>query len=145
MKLTDNWQTTVLEDENGAIVILNARLDLQEFKESGKMKYCISISYPYEAIQKGMPEKEDEEIISQVDQLLRRAMEKDKLAILSSSSLGAGEKHWVFYARTEKVFFERLNEVLEPLPLLPLKFECVIDPEWEEYAEMLDLALEGEE
>ncbi|WP_242396796.1 DUF695 domain-containing protein [Porphyromonas gingivicanis] len=87
-----------------------------------------------------MPNREAERLIGQIEELLRPKMEKDKLAILTGNHLGGGIKYWVFYARTDKVFFERLNEALEDLPLLPLEFDNEIDPEWSEYLDMLSLA-----
>ena len=48
-----------------------------------------------------------------VEEALRKAMEKkDKLAILTGVYTGGGEKVWVFYTRTVRVFGERLNDGL---------------------------------
>ena len=45
-----------------------------------------------------------------VEEALRKAMEKkDKLAILTGVYTGGGEKVWVFYTRTVRVFGERLD------------------------------------
>ncbi len=140
MVLTDKWFTTIGSDENDAMVIINGRIDLEQFVQSGKFKHRIEIRLPYTADGKGMPTRDAERLISQVEELLRPKMEKDKLAILTGNHLGGGVKYWVFYARTDRVFFERLNEALDPLPLLPLEFDNETDPEWSEYLDMLSLA-----
>ncbi|MDO4721644.1 DUF695 domain-containing protein [Porphyromonas circumdentaria] len=140
MILTDKWFTTIGSDQNNAMVIINGRLDIENFVKSGKFKYRIEIRLPYSSDSKGMPDKPAERMIGQVEELLRPKMEKDKLAILTGNHLGGGVKYWVFYARTDKVFFERLNEALAELPLLPLEFDNEIDPEWSEYLDMLTLA-----
>lgn len=139
MVLTDKWFTTIASDESGAVVIMNGRLDLDAFRLSGKLKHRIEIRLPYKADEKGMPTREAERIIAQVEELLRPKMERDKLAILTGNHLGGGTKYWVFYARTDRVFFERLNEALEPLPILPLEFDNELDTDWEEYQNMLTM------
>ena len=87
MVLTDKWCTTIASDDSGAVVIMNGRLDLEAFRLSGKLKHRIEIRLPYEADEKGMPTREAERIIAQVDDLLRPKMERDKLAILTGNHL----------------------------------------------------------
>lgn len=145
MVLTDKWFTTLASDDNGAVIIVNGRLDLEKFRSTGKLKHRIEIRLPYEADEKGMPTRQAEKIIAEVESLLRPKMERDKLAILTGNHLGGGTKYWVFYARTDQVFFERLNEALESLPLLPLEFDNELDPTWSEYCDMLLMDPEDEE
>lgn len=137
MKLTDNWFTALAEDESGATVIMNGRLELDAFRQSGKLPYRIEIRLPYEADGLGMPTPAEEPILADVEERLKRIMEKDKLAILTGNHLGGGTKYWVFYARNHEVFFDRLNEALEDLDELPLEFIADSDPTWSEYADML--------
>ena len=69
-----------------------------------------------------------------------KAMEKkDKLAILTGVYTGGGEKVWVFYTRTVRVFGERLNEALAPFELLPISIYTEMDPDWEEYKDMYEM------
>lgn len=140
MVLSDKWFTTLAEDEKGRTVFVNGRLELEQFRNSQKLPHRIEIRLPYEADAKGMPTQEATRTIAAVEQLLRPAMERDKLAILTGNHIGGGVKYWVFYARTDKVFFERLNEALESLPLLPLQFDNERDEEWSEYLDMLSMA-----
>ena len=75
-----------------------------------------------------------------VEEALRKAMEKkDKLAILTGVYTGGGEKVWVFYTRTVRVFGERLNETLAPFELLPISIYTEMDPDWEEYKDMYEM------
>lgn len=145
MVLTDKWFTTIASDEKDAMVIINGRLELDLFRLSGKLKHRIEIRYPYKADAKGMPLREEVQMIGEIEALLRPKMEKDKLAILTGNHLGGGIKYWIFYARTDEVFFERLNEALEPLPLLPLEFDNELDPDWSEYLDMLSLAPDADD
>ena len=70
---------------------------------------------------------------------MAKAMEKDKLAILTGVYTGGGEKTWIFYTRTVRVFGERLNEALESFELLPIEIYTEVDPEWDEYLDMYEM------
>ena len=74
-----------------------------------------------------------------VEEALRKAVEKDKLAILTGVYTGGGEKVWVFYTRTTRVFGERLNEALADFELLPITIYTELDPEWEEYQDLYEM------
>ena len=86
-----------------------------------------------------MPEDELAEKMETVQETLQKAMEKDKLSILTGVYTGAGEKVWVYYTRTVRVFGERLNEALAPFELLPISIYTEVDPEWEEYLDMYEM------
>lgn len=138
MRLTQEWFHTIAEDEEGRSVYLNGRTHLTPFLESGKYPYRIEVRYRFVS-DKGFPEGNDLEYIEKVDELLPEGMEKDKMAILTGNHLTAEYKIWVFYSRTDQVFFERLNTILSPFPQLPLEFVLESDPEWDEYRDMLQL------
>ena len=121
MRLSDVWFTALSENESGQMITVYGRDELNEFTESGKFKERVEITWKYEA----------------VEEALRKAMEKkDKLAILTGVYTGGGEKVWVFYTRTVRVFGERLNEALAPFELLPISIYTEMDPDWEEYKDM---------
>ncbi len=142
MKLTDNW-FTALSQENGQLVYVSGRKDLEDFRKKGALRIRAEIKWLYSADNSGMPEAKEGELIAEVEEKLRRAMEKDKLAILTGNYTGAGAKYWVFYTRHLPSFGERLNECLTEYELLPLEIQCEEDPNWEEYSDML--TLEGQD
>lgn len=139
MKLTDRWFTSISEDEKGNIVFVNGRLELDEFRLSGKLKIRIEIRWSYEADEHGLPTESAGKRIEEIELLIRKAMEKDKLAIMTGNYTGGGTKYWVYYARTERVFGERLNEELASYETFPLEIECEVDTDWEEYLDMLSM------
>lgn len=140
MKLSDNWFTALSENETQQLIYVTGRTDLEAFRTGGKFPYRAEIRWSYQPDSKGMPqEKEESNLIIQAEDLLRTTMEKDKLAILTGIYTGGGEKYWVFYLRNIKVFGERLNDALAPLPPLPLQIECEEDKNWEEYTDMLEM------
>lgn len=144
MKLTDEWFTALSESEAGQLIFLSGRLELEDFRLSGKLKVRVEIVWRYQADATGMPSDEEGETIAQVEELLRRTMERDKLAILTGNYLGAGEKTWVWYTRHLPTFGERLNEALAPYEQLPLEIECIEDVEWGEYLDLLSMRAEEE-
>ena len=55
MKLSNNWFTTVSETENGAMVIVCGRDDLELYVRSGKFKERVEIYWKYNGDSRGMP------------------------------------------------------------------------------------------
>lgn len=145
MKLTDNWFTSLSENDKGQLIFITGRLNLDEFKNSRKLKVCVEIKWPFDHDLEGMPTEEDAKLIAEIEPLLRKAMEKDKLAILTGNYTGGGEKYWVWYTRHLPTFGERLNQVLAPYKLLPLEIKCTEDEDWEEYSDMLSMQTNDEE
>lgn len=139
MKLSNEWFTALSENESGQMVIVSGRDELTEFVRSGKFKERVEITWQFEGDAKGMPSEEIAARMEAVQEVLQKAMEKDKLAILTGVYTGGGEKIWVFYTRTVRVFGERLNEALAAFELLPLSIYTEIDPEWEEYLDMYEM------
>lgn len=139
MRLSNEWFTALSEDEDGHLVTVSGRDELTEFIQSGKFKKRVEITWKYEGDEKGMPIDVLAEQMENVQETLRKAMEKDKLSILTAVYTGAGEKIWVFYTRTVRVFGERLNEALAPFDLLPISIYTEVDPEWEEYLDMYEM------
>lgn len=140
MRLSNVWFTALSEDESGRMITINGREELAEFIQSGKYKERAEVTWKYVDDGKGMPSEAEAERMEVVQDTLQKAMEKkDKLAILTSVYTGGGEKVWVFYTRTVRVFGERLNEALAPFELLPISIYTEVDPEWDEYSDMYEM------
>ena len=123
----------------GQMLWITGRDDIEAFKSSGKFKERAEVTWKYSPDSKGLPSNEEALRMGEVENVLRRAMEKDKLSILTGIYTGGGERVWVYYTRTTRVFGERLNAVLEPFDLLPISIYTEIDPDWEEYTGMYEL------
>ncbi len=140
MKLSDKWFTALSEDEEGHLITIYGREELSEFRACGKLKERVEISWPYEGDASGMPTEAEAERMETFEQTVRPAMEKkDKLAILTAVYTGGGNRIWVFYTRTTRVFGERLNEVLASHELYPITIYTELDPDWEEYQDMYEM------
>ena len=139
MKLSDKWFSALSQDENGQLVIVTGRDGIMEFVHSGKFKERAEISWKFEGDAQGMPPEELSQLMEEVELALRKAMEKDKLAILTGVYTGGNQKTWVFICRTVRVFGERINEALASFNLLPIEIYTEIDPDCEEYLDMLEM------
>lgn len=139
MKLSDKWFTALSENEKGDLITIYGREELEEFVTSGKFKERVEATWKYTPDAKGLPSDNEAELMENVEIALRKVMEKDKLAILSSVYTGGGERIWVFYTRTSRVFGEKLNDALKDFELLPISLYVEIDPEWEEYKDMYEM------
>ncbi len=139
MRLSDVWFTALSENDQHQIITVYGRDELDAFMQSGKFKERVEITWKYEAEANGMPSDVIAEKMEAVELAIRKVMEKDKLAILTSIYSGAGERIWVFYTRTVRVFGEYLNQALEPFELLPITIYTELDPDWEEYRDMYEM------
>lgn len=145
MKLTDEWFSAISEAENGQLVIITGRDNLHAFMRSGKFNDRVEIRWKYVADEVGMPVMEDAKRMELMEEALRSAVEKNKLAIMTAVYTGGGEKSWVFYTRTSAVFFQTLNEALSSFELFPLELFAEKDPDWEEYQDMYEMKKQDEE
>ena len=145
MKLTDIWFTALAESEDGQMIVVSGRDNISDFKNSGKFKERAEVSWTDRSAVNGMPSEEDAKIMEAVQAALQKAMEKDKLAILTGVYTGAGERTWVFYTRNVPAFGQMLNNALADFEQLPLTIYTEKDVEWAEYEEMYESKPEGDD
>ena len=136
LKLTDEWWTSPAEADNGALVMVTGRRDMEPVIATGKYNYRIEITWKYEAEQNGMPDVATSTLMEEVQDALQADFMKDPVAVLTGIYTGNGERNWVFYAMSVKIFERKLNEDLARFALLPLTLYVENDPEWSEYQEM---------
>lgn len=143
MKLTDEWFTAVAEDDNARTVVISGRSGIEKFKESGKFNDRMEITWTYGG--EGMPDDVTAQLMEEVSDALKKTVEKNKLAILTGVYTGGGKRIWVYYTRHNGAFGEALNQALAPFPQLPLNIYAEKDPGWDEYAEIAEMQIPGEE
>ena len=126
MRLSDNWFTAFSEDEEGRLISIYGRDELSEFMACGKLKERVEITWPYEGDAHAMPTDEVAERMEVFETTVRKAMEKDKLAILTAVYTGGNARVWV-------------NEALASHEAYPISIYTELDPEWEEYQDMYEM------
>ena len=144
MILTDNWFTALSENEDGTYTFISGRSNIDAFIASGKLRQRLEVVWNYKADEKGLPADDKEaQMMEEVGDKLRAAMEKDKLAIVTGVYTGQGKRETNFICRNLEAFGQRLNDTLVEYPQLPIVINAYDDPENEEYKELLEL--KGEE
>lgn len=136
MTISNEWWTAPAVAENGQTIMVTGRSGMQNVRNTGKYRFRITISYPYDADSVGMPTTKQGQILNDVTEALTACFSADPVAINTGIYTGAGRRDWVFYTMSLHIFQKKLNQALAELPLLPLEFEADEDPQWAEYDEM---------
>ena len=136
IKISDEWWSAPAQGENGKLVIVTGRRNMDEIIALGTYKYRVEVTWHYEPDAQGMPDYNTSKLMEQVTDAMAAEFNRDPVAINTGIYTGDGERNWVFYTRSLHIFQRKFNEILSPFPQLPLEFYAVEDSEWEEYQEM---------
>lgn len=136
LKISDEWWTAPAEGDNGELVLVTGRRNMDEIMASKIFNDRIEVTWNYAPQANGLPDESTSKLMEQVHDALRAEFDKDPVAIMTGIYTGAGERNWIFYTRSINIFGRKLNEILAPFELLPLSIYAEKDPEWNEYREM---------
>lgn len=136
----NDWWTSPTESENGNIIMVTGRRDVDSFRKNPKFRIRVEVTYPYTGDASGMPDEATARLMEEVHDRLTGEFAKDPVAVLTGIYTGDGERNWVFYTLSTHIFGRKLNEALAPMPVLPLTIYTENDPDWNEYAEMKELS-----
>ncbi|MBR1551169.1 MAG: DUF695 domain-containing protein [Muribaculaceae bacterium] len=136
MKISNEWWTAPAEADNGRVILVTGRRDMENVIQTRKFIYRVEVTWPYEADAKGLPDRRAAQLMGDVHDALAAVFDADPVAVMTGVYTGDGERNWVFYARSLHLFQKKLNEALAPFDVLPLQFHAEEDPEWAEYREM---------
>jgi hypothetical protein len=141
MANTNDWWTCPTESEDGRLVMVTGRRDIDKFRNNPRFSIRVEITWVYdESKTAGMPDFATSEIMEQATENLSKIFAADPVAVLTGIYTGAGERNWVFYTLSTHIFQRKLNEALSELPLLPLQISAENDADWNEYSEMRSLS-----
>ena len=140
MSKMSDWWTSPTESENGRLIMVTGRRDVEKFRNNPRFNIRIEITWKYECDASGMPDLNTSSLMEQVQEALEKEFEKDPVAILTGIYTGDGERNWVFYTLSTHIFGKKINEALSMFELLPISIYAENDPEWNEYYEMKDLS-----
>ena len=136
LKISDEWWTAPAEGDNGELILVTGRRNMDEIMASKIFNDRIEVTWNYAPQANGLPDESTSKLMEQVHDALRAEIDKDPVAIMTGIYTGAGERNWIFYTRSINIFGRKLNEILAPFELLPLSIYAEKDPEWNEYREM---------
>lgn len=136
---SDWWTAPAMSDDSRDILV-SGRRDVAQFRRNPKFSIRVEISWRYsDDPAAGMPGDADAAVMGQATDSLAAAFAADPVAVMTGIFTGAGERTWVFYTLSTRIFQKKLNEALDPLPLLPLVITAENDPRWEAYDEMAEV------
>lgn len=134
--ISNEWWTAPAEADNGRVILVTGRRDMDSVIKTGKFVYRVEVTLPYEADAKGLPREREARLMGEVHDALAAVFDADPVAVMTGVYTGDGERNWVFYARSLHLFQKKINEALAPFDVLPLQFHAEEDPDWAEYREM---------
>lgn len=135
--LSNEWFAGESESDNGRI-ITRGRMFAEEGNTERLFRTRVEVQWKYKGEMDGMPSPEETDIIDRIMNLLTESLERSEIAILTAIHIGAGQALYVYYTQELQAFSGRVNELLEKLPLLPIKIGAAEDPDWTEYKQMLE-------
>ena len=145
LKISNEWWTAPAEADNGQLILVTGRRDMDNIIATGDFNIRIDITWRYQPDETGMPDLETAKLMEQSTDALQGAFDKDPVAVNTGIYTGAGERNWVFYTRSLHIFQKKLNEALASLPLLPLEFHAEEDADWAEYTQMRETEIADDE
>lgn len=140
MSKMNDWWTSPTESDNGRLIMVTGRRDVEKFRNNPRYNIRIEITWKYEGDASGMPDLKTSSLMEQVQEALEKEFEKDPVAILTGIYTGDDERNWIFYTLSTHIFGKKINEALSPFELLPITIYAENDSQWNEYQEMKDLS-----
>ena len=139
LKIGDEWWTTPTESDNGNLIMVTGRRNVEPAMNSGKFNDRIEITWKYQPDKGGMPDFDTSSLMEQVTNAINGIFKKDEAAIMTGIYTGDGQRNWVFYTVNPSRVQYMLNQALAGFELRPLEIYAEKDPEWLEYKEMREL------
>ncbi len=137
MSSKNDWWTCPTEDIDGRTIWVSGRRDVNHFRNNSRFNIRIEITWQYsDSSEATMPDNETAIIMEHVTDSLNDCLVKDPVAVMTGIYTGAGQRNWIFYTLSTRIFNKKLNAALADYPLLPLQIYAENDPDWAEYDEM---------
>lgn len=136
-----DWWTAPTESEDGRLVMVTGRRDIDRFRGNPRFSIRVEVSWIYSHdADAAMPSTADSKLMEQATDSLNTVLAKDPVAVMTGIYTGAGRRDWIFYTLSTNIFTKKINEALADLPALPLQIYAENDPDWAEYAEMREIS-----
>lgn len=135
----EDWWTAPTENEDGQLIMVTGRRDIDKFRNNPRFSIRVEITWIYNSERQGMPDRSTSELMEKVTDAMTSVFKKDPVAVITGIYTGAGERNWIFYTLSTHIFQKKINEALLDFETLPIKIYAENDARWEEYSEMKDL------
>ena len=142
LNVSSEWWTAPTESEDGHLIIVTGRSDIDHLRRTGKYNVRIEITWLYTPAEDGMPDYETSSLMEKVTDTLNATFDSDPVGIMTGIYTGDSERNWIFYCISVNIFCRKLNEALSAFETLPISLSAYTDPKWCEYDEMTESRLE---
>lgn len=136
----NDWWTSPTESEDGRLIMVSGRRDIDKFRNNPRFSIRAEISWKYDGDASGMPDRSTSEMMEKVTDALQLTFKKDPVAVMTGIYTGDDRRDWIFYTASTHIFGRKINETLADFPQLPLTIYTENDPDWDEYTEMKELS-----
>jgi Family of unknown function (DUF695) len=126
------WATAkTTHSRNGRIIFFRFARELQPHFDRASQPDLIIVVWKYES-ETGQPRSDEYERMSIFEDMLGPAVFEGEFATLALVSTGENLREWIYYARSEDEFMDRLNQALAGA-VFPIEIHTATDPTWENY------------
>src|SRR5262249_10303479 len=123
-----SWATATSKQEStGRVVVFRYARSFRETFARATYPVRVILVWKYES-QSGMPKTSEREAMDRMEDLLEPRCEELSVSVLALVSTGENVREWIFYAKTEDLFFAALNEALAGEPEFPIEIHAGPDP-----------------
>lgn len=131
--IVKQWATAVSKNESDgtAIIYRFAKGLSKSFRRSSQPQRVV-IQWQYTG-DKGMPARAEVDLMNELEDSLSPFVAPDGFATLAVVSTGNNLREWIYYAKSETEFLERMNKALADKPRFPIQVVAAADPKWSSY------------
>jgi hypothetical protein len=126
------WATaTSTHSGNGRVIIFRFAREFHPYFDKALQPDRIIIVWKYES-ETGQPLSDEHQRMNLLEDKLGSIVFDGEFATLALVSTGENLREWIYYARSEDEFMDRLNQALADTAF-PIEIHTAIDPTWENY------------
>lgn len=103
--MAEEWWTAPAESQDGRLIMVSGRKDVQSFRANPRFKIRIEVSWVYSAApDAAMPDDETAQIMEEATDALQTVLKADPVAVMTGIYTGAGRRDWIFYTLSTHIF-----------------------------------------
>jgi Family of unknown function (DUF695) len=126
------WSTAKsTHNQNGRVIIFRFAHEFRSSFDRTTQPYRIIIVWRYES-ETGQPSRDEYQRMNLLEDTLGPVLFEGEFATLALVSTGENLHEWIYYARSDDEFMDRLNHALTG-EVFPIEIHTAADPTWESY------------
>jgi len=135
---SDTWSLAEGSIE-GRPSVIRFRPTLKEYLGDARYPRRLQITWTFQGDgQSGMPSSDESEAMESLEDLLVPAFERAEAGLLAFVFTHGGNREWHFYVSPSVNLGAVVNDALASSPAMPIKLNVEDDPEWSEFAGLLE-------